>query len=148
MCSWGQVRQFERAGMGGLHGGGVGEAYDDAVGGGLNVFDGAILWQQMVSASGIGNSGVDGMVQVVCLVDMRFATWSRGVRKLLLFRICVFTNSFVRPPPHHQVLVRCICCWLPPSGLVTVTVSRCPYFLKMHMILVCLFAMSNPQGQQ
>jgi hypothetical protein len=54
--------------MGGLHGGGVGEADDDAIGGGLDVFDRAISRQKMVRAPGIGYSGVDGVVQVVGLV--------------------------------------------------------------------------------
>jgi hypothetical protein len=77
-----------------VHGGGVGEADDDAVGGGFDVFDGAILGQKMVRASGINYSGVYAVVQVVGLV----ATCSRGVRNLVLLSGFVFTNRFVSPP--------------------------------------------------
>jgi hypothetical protein len=53
--------------MGGLHGGGVRQTYDDAIGSGLDVFDRAIAWQEMVGASGIGYCGGDGILHVICL---------------------------------------------------------------------------------
>jgi hypothetical protein len=84
--------------MGGLHGGGVGDAHNDAVGSGFDVFNRAVFRQKMVGASGIGYCGVDGIVQVIGLVATWFATWSQGVWNLWLFSICVFTNRFVRPP--------------------------------------------------
>lgn len=92
----GKVGQLQGAGMGGLHRGGVREAYDDAVGGGLDVVDRAILWEKMVGASGIGYSGVDERGQVVGLWATWCGTGSRGVWKLLGFSR--FTNRFVRPP--------------------------------------------------
>jgi hypothetical protein len=84
--------------MGGLHGGGVEEAHDDAVGSGLDVGDGAICGEKMVGAPGIGYSGVDDMAQVVGMVATWLAIGSRGVWKLLVFSMFVFTNRFVCPP--------------------------------------------------
>jgi hypothetical protein len=90
-------------------------------------------------------------VMVVCML---FDCWLSGVLLgreefgicWFLVSACLRTGSFVFQ--HHQVLMRCICCWLPPSGLVTVAVYLCPTFLNRQLVPVCLLAISKLHGQQ